>query len=256
MVSWWEKGEGTPIILLHGFCEDARMWEGLVNSLGSFRFICIDLPGFGRSEAFEYISIDGMAEVVKAVADHLDLNSYILIGHSMGGYVAAAYARKYPDDLIGLGLIHSHPYEDTEMGKAGRNKGLKFIEKNGHEAFIRNLMPKLFPSAFQTQHPELLDTLISRAVAGPQLGITAALIAMRDRSDHSSALSRVACPVLFVVGKDDEVIPLASGLKQTSLPNIADIQILEGIGHMGMFEIPELFAHKIQQFIHLCVETV
>ena len=254
-VSWIERGEGSPVILLHGFCEDAQMWEGLVNSLKSYRFICVDLPGFGQSEAFDKISIDGMAEIVKAVADHLELSQYILLGHSMGGYVAAAYARKYPNDLLGLGLIHSHPYGDTEVGKVGRNKGLKFIAKNGHGVFIRNLMPNLFPAIFKSEHPELLEFLITRAAAGPELGITAALIAMRDRSDNSMALEKINCPVLFVVGKEDTVIPLDSGLKQTSLPDIADIQILEDVGHMGMFEIPDLFAQKIQRFINHCLAT-
>jgi len=245
-------GSGQPVLLIHGYCEDGTIWDHFIPLLPAAQYITMDLPGFGESEIDGAVSIVEMAEVVKSLLKHLKIERLMLIGHSMGGYVALAFAEKYGSMLSGLGLFHSHPYADTEAQKVSRTRSADFVKKNGSAHFIKQLMPKLFPDDFIRFNNFLLNNLTFRASRYPVTGIVNGQEAMRDRSDRTEVLRTATYPVLFIVGKKDTTVEKEKARDQTALPARAMIKILPDIGHMGMFEAPRKTAAMVGEFINFC----
>lgn len=255
-VAYQVQGKGNNIVLLHGFCEDHSIWNDFQKDLleEQYRVTMIDLPGFGDSARQAPPSIEMMAKAVHAVVDALGLSEIILIGHSMGGYVALAYAELHPERLFGLGLFHSHPYADPADKKAIRTKGIQFIQRQGHILFVKQLIPKLFAPSFAKSNAFLVDKLIYRAAKYDGSGIADALAAMRDRSDRSAVLRDIRCPVLFIIGQHDSAIPHEMSMNQTHLPRTASIHLLEKVGHMGMFEAERVTQKIVRDFAAFCKE--
>ncbi|MFK7932960.1 MAG: alpha/beta fold hydrolase [Saprospiraceae bacterium] len=247
--------QGVPIILVHGFCEDSRVWNEFKPDLEEEHpVVCIDLPGFGASEVVDDISIADMAEAVHIVIKTLNLEQFIYIGHSMGGYVGAAFAKKYGEQLLGLVMFHSHPFADSEEKKVARQRVIDFIGRQGHVLYAKQLFPNLFAAGYARSNAFLMEKLTFRAISYPAAGIVNALQAMRNRPDNSSALTTLRCPVLFIIGEEDSVIDMENSIAQTHLPNIADIQVLPKVGHMGMFEARKKCSIIIRQFVPFCAK--
>ena len=244
------EGDSVPVVLLHGFCEDSRIWDEWLTLLpGSRSYILIDLPGFGQSEVHPSISIEGMAEAVVAVADHLHLDCFVLVGHSMGGYVSLAIAEGNEERLKALCLFHSHPFADSEEKKQARLKSAGFIKNNGHILYVRQMIPGLFAYDFSKGYQSEVNAMIHHAAAYEAAGILAALEAMRTRKDRAEVLAGLQIPVQFFVGKLDEAVPFDTSMKQVYLPALADIQVLPAVGHMGMFEAPQATARAFRNFL-------
>lgn len=249
-IAYEKKGEGPAMIFLHGFCEDRSMWNTIAADAENWgiTFISLDLPGFGESDTIEDCGIEEMADIIHAISQDLQLEHICLMGHSMGGYIALAFAEKYPESLAALGIIHSHPYEDSTEKKEARQKSIEFIENNGSAPYVRQLIPKLFPSEYASAHPQIVQPLVNKALTFDPKGIINALNAMKNRPDRTHLLKSVEIPVLFIVGKLDELEPTEKLIDQTHLPNIASIHLLEQVGHMGLFEVPETISHLIADF--------
>ena len=118
------KGKGRAIVLLHGFLESSEIWSGYAEKLSRvYKVVLIDLPGHGQSDCFGYVHrMELMAQSVKAVLDSLHLRRYILVGHSMGGYVSLAFAGLYAENMKGMVLFHS-TLCPIQGRKNGRGKG-------------------------------------------------------------------------------------------------------------------------------------
>lgn len=243
----------APLVLLHGFCEDASVWAPLLPLLRGIRLVRIDLPGFGGSDLPLTPGIDASADAVCAILNELGVEHCILAGHSMGGYVALEFARKYPERLAGLGLLHSHPYEDSPDRKENRRRGIEMLHNGKQDLYVAQLFPGLFAPAYAREHPEVVQALIRRGRRQSGEGIAAALQAMIDRGDHQDTLRKSTYPVLFVFGAYDAIIPVESGLAAAQLPDLADIHVLDTAGHMGMFESTEATARALRDFNDLCI---
>lgn len=253
-VAYQIEGKGFPVVLLHGFCEDSKVWEDFKLDLleERYRVLTIDLPGFGDSEPVETASISYYAEAVVAVIEACKLEQLVLVGHSMGGYTALAIAEMVPEKLLGLGLFHSHPYADTPEKKASRYKQIQLVEKYGHQLYVKQLVPKLFPANYGKSRPFDLDKLIHRAARYSSDGIIGGLQAMLGRSDQSETLRSINCPVLFIVGSLDEAVPTNASLDQLILPAVASIHILPEVAHMGMLEARRPTQLMVRQFVDFC----
>lgn len=253
-VAYTAEGKGTPVVLLHGFCEDHKIWEEFQNDLlqEPYQVIAMDFPGFGASEVAEGMTIEGMARRVHALLKKLGAGPAVLIGHSMGGYVGLAFARLFPEALLGLGLFHSHPYPDEEEKKATRQKSIDFIRRQGHILFVKQLIPGLFADNFARSNAFLLEKLVYRAAKFPSEGIIAAQQAMMNRQDETETLRQLQVPALFIIGKLDSAIPPDKNMAQTHLPEVASIHILEKAGHMGQFEARKATQRYVRQFVDFC----
>jgi pimeloyl-ACP methyl ester carboxylesterase len=245
-------GAGNPILLLHGFAEDSTVWDNQAVALSNTcRLILPDLPGSGRSAALTTpISIENLASDIKGLLDRLEIDRCTLIGHSMGGYIALAFAALYPERLNALGLFHSTAYPDTEDKRNTRRKAIDFIRANGSAPFIRQSTPNLFSAWTREHHPELIDNTIAKYSGFAPGSLIAYYDAMIDRTDRTNELRQFTRPVLFIVGRDDNIIPLQHSLEQCHLPSISHLHIVENAGHQAMLEQAEKSNQLLQDFIN------
>lgn len=247
--------DGLPLVLLHGFCEDASVWSGFLPGLEHISLIRVDLPGFGGSDLPEAAGMEHYAAAVKAVLDELGVQRCVLIGHSMGGYTGLAFAKAYPRYLAGLGLFHSHPYADKPEQTEARNRGIEMLRSGKKDLYVAQLFPKLFAPAFPEKHPDILEALISQGKQQATEGIIAALEGMIARPDHTNTLHEADYPVLFLLGEEDTLVPPAQGLSAATMPEIAEIHLLPQVGHMGMFEAPAETARICADFWQFCASN-
>jgi pimeloyl-ACP methyl ester carboxylesterase len=244
-------GSGEPVLMLHGFAEDGAVWEKVAEGMGAnVRLLIPDLPGSGRSSLLAVTTIETMAAAVKGILDKEGIERCILIGHSMGGYIALAFAEAYPERLSAFGFFHSTAYADTEEKKAGRVKSIAFIRDHGVAPFIRQSIPNLFAPETREDRPGLVEDMISRYRCFSADALAAYLEAMMRRPDRVSVLARSGVPVLFIVGEKDQVVLPEQALPQVSVPALSDLHILPMAGHMGMLEEPAAGAAIIKSFVN------
>lgn len=253
-IAYSVSGQGLPLVFLHGFCEDASLWTDFVTHFpdNKYRTILIDLPGFGNSDVIPNVSITKMAQAVRAVLEEIQAIPAVLFGHSMGGYTALAYGELFPEGLTGLGMIHSHPFADSEERRQHRIKSVEFIRNQGHSIFVKQLVPTFFAPTFAKDNRFLVESMTLKAANYDKEGIIQAQLAMAARPDRSTVLQKLDCPVLFVVGEEDQLIPLELSVRQTLLPDEADVHILNKTGHLSMMECTYAAQKIFLQFIEWC----
>ena len=245
-------GSGQPVLLIHGFGEDGRVWNSLLESLSrDFLLIVPDLPGSGHSKmkGGDW-SMEALAETVRAITLREDLKAFTVIGHSMGGYVALALAEKYPTILKGLGLFHSTAFADSEEKKITRKRGIQFIEDHGQLKFLEQATPNLFSETSKATKPHVISDLIEIFTNFQEGALVHYYEAMMDRPDRTHILKNHPGPVMFILGESDTAVPLADGLKQSHLPRLSYIHILRNSGHMGMIEETDKCREILQKFLH------
>lgn len=251
-IAYEDRGEGDVIILLHGFCGSSGYWDRIIPILSKqFRCIAPDLRGHGSSDApLGAYTIEQMAADVIALTDTLGIESYTLLGHSMGGYVALSLLQQDSSKINGFGLIHSTAYPDSEEAKEKRLEAISKIQ-TGIADFIDNLVPGLFAP----EHLESMSTLVDEARqigyrTSPQ-GAAGAAMAMRERTDRRDVLSSSLKPILLVAGEQDKVTPLDK-VFTTEGSNVIK-SVIKGAGHMSMYEAPDQLAAVIEDFEHSIV---
>ncbi len=256
MLEYNDTGHGFPLLLLHGFCESRNVWQYCEKMLAThYRVITPDLPGFGESRLeVSEVSMDYFAEQIKALLDLLKIEKCVLVGHSLGGYVALAFAEKYENRLAGMGLFHSTAFADSEEKKENRNKTIEFIEKHGVPLFAESFVAPLFPLNKRALLKTEIECLIQIASSSSEIGVIETTKAMRNRKDQTNTLKSVSIPVLFVVGKLDGAVPLEKSLEQCYLPKHSIVHFLDDAGHMGMIEKKPETTKIIRSFTSFCIE--
>lgn len=247
------QGKGPSVLLLHGFGETAAVWDETVAALkNEYQILVPDIPGSGDTEMIGDMSMEGLAEVLRALTKELGWTDFTLIGHSMGGYVSLAFAEKYPNQLRGLGLFHSTAFADSEEKIANRKKGIEFIQTHGALAFLKNTIPNLFAPQTREKNPEIPARLIALADNFSGEALVSYYESMIRRPDRSILLSKLSIPVLIVMGEHDQAVPLADALQLCKLPKKAYIHTLTKSGHMGMWEEPERSHQLLREFLKDC----
>lgn len=241
----------TTVMLVHGFAEDADVWQNQVDVLQQHcRLILPNLPGSGLSEYNETLnSIDDYAGCLLALLQQEGIGQCIMLGHSMGGYITLAFAEKYADRLIAFGFICSTAFADSEEKKQNRRKGIEIIEQYGGYAFIKNTTPNLFSAEYKRQYTDKIEDLIQKGANFKKEALQQYYRAMMQRPNRSIVLRNSRLPVLFVAGTEDVAAPLADVLQQVYLPATAYIHILQNVGHMAMWEATETVNKHVLQFI-------
>jgi pimeloyl-ACP methyl ester carboxylesterase len=246
-------GKGRAIVFLHGFLGSMKIWENLLPTLiKRYKVVLIDLPGHGSTENFGYVhKMDLMAEAVKTVMHDLQLRRYVLIGHSMGGYVSMAFAEKYMDNLRGLVMFHSSAMADSEEKKKDRDKAIKVAKRNT-EKYLKESLKKLFLPGNIKKHPALLTQATQIANGTSTQGIVAAIEGMKQRKNTEVVLQFCNCPVLFIAGLNDLLLPIELHQHQFDLPPAHQLLLLEHSAHMGFYEEPEVVLKGLLPFLRNC----
>ena len=223
------------VVLLHGFGEDSSVWSGFVPFLQKDFYIIT--PDYSRLSNLK--TIEEYADFVHKKIVEKGVEKCVMIGHSMGGYIALAFAEKYPEMLTGLGLFHSTSFADSEEKKAVRTKNIDFIDKHGAAAFIKTSTPNLYAETFQKNHPEIIEKHIEYASTLPKEALKAGMQAMRDRPDRRQVLKSLRCSVMFIIGEMDKSVSPQDAKSQIMMPKYFSSSILNDVAHMGMVEEPE-----------------
>jgi pimeloyl-ACP methyl ester carboxylesterase len=244
-----KKGEKT-VVLLHGYLETNEVWSDFRELLKPHcRVIAIDLPGNGLSGTNDENSMEFMADVVADVLNHSKINRATIAGHSMGGYVALAFAEKYCHLTEKLCLFHSTPNPDTEEKKQNRDREIALIEEDKLSLILQVNIANMFAGDNLQRMEESIAMISENATITDTKGIIACLKGMKNRKDMNVFLSGFDKPLLFIFGKKDKYIAetVALGLIE-KFPH-ADSMILENSGHAGFLEEPELSSQKLIEFI-------
>lgn len=242
------------IILLHGFGEDSRVFDHLVPQLAAYgKVYAPDLPGSGSQHNHPlepgYDSIEWLADWVYQQLEAQGIQKCVLLGHSMGGYIALAFAEKYPALLEGLGLLHSTAYPDSDAKKETRRKAIDFMQEKSGFTFLKTAIPGLFADSFVQSQPEVVQQLVNRAQAFGTPWLQAYYRAMISRPDRRHVLQQATCPVLIVAGAQDKAVSPQDAAEQSALPAICQFEYMQQAAHMGMLEQPTLFFEHVMQFI-------
>ncbi|MDO9510313.1 MAG: alpha/beta fold hydrolase [Bacteroidales bacterium] len=252
-IHFTDQGEGKTIVLLHGFMESLGIWTNISNDLSkNFRIICIDLPGHGLSECIaEEHSMELMADVVKHVLNHLNVDKCVLIGHSMGGYVSLAFAAKNESMLMGLGLFHSSALPDNEETRINRDRTITLVEAD-KTRFIAQFIPDLFAPHNQEKYSKEISNLVKTSSQMSRESVIAALLGMKNRRGALDVLTESAFPILFIAGRHDNRIPYDKILAQSMLPQRSELSMLGDVGHMAYIEAADDSLLIIKHFAEKC----
>lgn len=236
-------GRGAPLVLIHGFPLDHTIWDEVVPLLkDDFDLILPDLRGFGESDAVDApYAMRDLADDLASLLDHLGLDAAFLAGHSMGGYVALAFADAYPQRTRGLALVASQSAADAPERKAGRYAQAQKIAEEGIGETVAAMTVKL--TADERVRKFVHDLMRKQKPAG----YIGSLKAMAGRTDTLSALEKNSFPVLIVHGSADGLIPLQREIP-LKVPRARVVE-LAGIGHVPMMESPRETAEALRGFV-------
>ena len=254
-ISYQICGIGPALVLLHGFLESKAIWDDFATSLqNESTVISIDLPGHGESDLLaETHSMQLMAEAVKQVLDTENILQAVIVGHSMGGYVALQFAVDYNEILKGLVLFHSHSNADSEQAKENRRRTIEIVKKNRH-SFIMQFIPDLFDQKHAHEYSSAINKLQGIAGLMTPEAIIAALSGMRDRHSQLDYLTNTKTPILSILGKQDSRMPYKQLAEQAMAASHSEILLLENVGHMGYIEAPVQTLQALKHFAIRCFE--
>ena len=241
------------VVLLHGFLQTLTVWSSLTLSyMRHFRVITIDLPGHGYSATWSDVhTMDFMARAVKAVLDDAGVEQCVLAGHSMGGYVALAFADQYGFMLRGLALLHSHAMADDPQKRMLRDEICRQVHTN-RAGFIVDFITNLFDESKRHYLADDIKELRDICLENREEGIIAAQRGMKVRTSRVNVLARLNVPVLFIYGKNDMRIPYEVGLSQATLPRRAEVLLLDDVAHMSFMEDREYVKNRLHYFVNQC----
>lgn len=246
-----EIGEGTPVVLLHGYLESADVWNVFAKNLsGRFRVISVDLPGHGRSGLYGSThTMEFMANVVKELLDTLCIEKVFLIGHSLGGYVTLAFLELFPEILYGYSLFHSQPFPDTPETIEKRMREIALVKEGRTEIFYPDNIKRMFAGPNLETFNDAVKRSMEIASGLNGDGIIAVLNGMMTRPSRLLHMEEGRVPCLWILGALDNYIPCEIMQKRVRLPSNATVVVLHNSGHMGFVEEEELSVQILSDFI-------
>ncbi len=251
MLAYQMKGDGVPVVLVHAFPHDSRMWAP---ELGIFsrhaRVMTPDLPGFGASALDGAVSIAKMAAEIAKLLDHLKISEPVMMGGlSMGGYVAFEFLRQFPRRLRGLGLFATRATADSPEAREKRFAAIEDIKKSGIEPFARASVKAQLGRTTQQTNPAAAESVLAMMKQASPAGTINALRAMADRRDSSDLLGSIRFPVLVAAGEEDTIIKTEEmrGI-HSQIPG-SEFQVIPKSGHLVNLENPGAFHPVLKNFL-------
>ncbi|MFD1601315.1 alpha/beta fold hydrolase [Flavobacterium artemisiae] len=237
-ISFTDSGQGNAIVLLHGFLENKKMWKEYVDLFSEkYQVITIDLLGHGETDCLGYVhEMEENATVVNEVLSYLEIPKATIVGHSMGGYVALAFAELYPDKIQKLVLLNSTSKEDSDEKKLNRTRAIKAVKQN-YINFVSLAIANLFSEKNRTILIDEIEKIKTEALKTPLQGIIASLEGMKIRKDREALLKANLFPVLLILGKKDPVLNYEESLAQIE-DTTAELVSFDD-GHMSHIENKE-----------------
>jgi YbgC/YbaW family acyl-CoA thioester hydrolase len=234
------RGDGPAVVFIHGFPFDHTIWTHQVAALDGWCRIAPDLRGMGQSDAPDLgYSMETYAADLAELLDLLGARQAVLVGLSMGGYVAFEFLRRWRERVRGLVLVDTRAEADTPEGRMARDTSAATAREQGAAAFAETMLPKVLGASTLTGAPATVERVRAMMATTPVAGIVGALGAMRDRQDSTPLLPVLAgLPTLVLVGDEDEVTPPAQAKAMAEAIPGASLVVIRSAGHVSPLERP------------------
>jgi len=243
MMDYEVAGKGRPIILLHGFPLNNQIWTLVEGTLSkSCRVILPNLSGSGAS------STKRMATDVLSLMDFLEVKQAVIVGHSMGGYVALALAQLAPDRVQGLVLMSTQARADTPEARKGRYDLAEKVAQEGSTVVASAMAPKLFGPAFDAERPLYRQVEQIMQSISPE-DVRSHLAAMAERPDMRDFLSEITAKTLVLAGTEDKIFGPDRAEEMAAAIKEGTLKFIEGAGHMPMLEQPNITSDAILDWL-------
>jgi len=247
-IFYTDSGKGPAVVLIHGFLENTTMWNVIIPELSKRnRVIAIDLLGHGKSDCIGYThSMELFAETLEAVLKKVRIRKCVLVGHSLGGYVALAFAAKHPKRVKGLCLMNSTSNEDTADRKLIRTRANKMVHKN-FSNLVRMSFTNLFSEESRIVFKDQMKNALSEAMQTPIQGYIAGQEGMKLRPNRNHVLAENSFKKLIIMGKKDAVLDYKTSLEEVEKTNSKHVVLPQG--HMSHIENLEKLILILKDFL-------
>jgi 3-oxoadipate enol-lactonase len=234
------RGDGPAVLFIHGYPLDHTIWTHQLAALEGWCRIAPDLRGMGQSDAPDLgYSMETYAADLAELLDRLGARDVVLVGLSMGGYVAFEFLRRWRERVRGLVLVDTRAEADTPEGRMARDTAASTARDHGASAVAEAMLPKVLGASTLGGAPATVEQVRAMMVATPVAGIVGALAAMRDRQDSTPLLAELAgLPTLVLVGDEDEVTPPAQAKAMAEIIPGASLVVIRSAGHLPPLERP------------------
>lgn len=248
-IAFTDEGEGIPMLFIHGFPLNRGAWSSQVEAFKSrFRVIVPDLRGFGESGSSEGpVPMSRFAEDIWALGQHLGLDRVILVGHSMGGYIALAMAKAYPALLRGLVLVGTKPGQDSVEAANARREAAEKVRREGPSVVVDAMAAKMLSSS----DTDGRKAAVVRACMTPTSseGIIGALLGMALRPDSHDVLDKIRVPTLVMTGGEDTLIPPSESEAMAKVIPDAQLRIIPRAGHLVAVDQSAAFNEAMREWL-------
>jgi 3-oxoadipate enol-lactonase len=251
-VFYEEKGRGRPLLLLHAFPFNHKMWAPQLDELSkSARVLAPDLRGFGKTDAPPGpYWMDQLAQDCNNFLNAAGVNEPVVLGGlSMGGYILFAFLRKYPERVAGIILAATRAAPDSEEGKVNREQMAALALEQGSASVAEKMQAKLLSPKTYQDNPELVQHVQSLMVEANPTGIAGALLGMKERPDSIATLQAFDKPALVLHGANDQLIPVSEAEAMLAVLKRSSAEIIQEAGHMLNLEQPEKFNQAVIRFL-------
>ncbi len=251
-MAYEDRGAGMPMLLIHGYPLNNRMWQPQLENLSDCaRLIAPDLRGHGDSEFTSGVyTMDLLAQDCFELLQALEIQQkVVLCGLSMGGYVALAFYRLYPEKVAGLVLASTRAAADSQEAKANRDKSMELARQQGILPIATGMAERLLSAQTISTRPHLVQELIDLMTHNSLPAILGDLQGMKERTDSLSLLPQIQVPVQIIHGAQDTIIPLAEAIQMQSMLSHAALCVLSDSAHLPNIEQPELFNNSVRAFL-------
>ena len=246
------RGEGLPVLFVHGFPFDRTVWRHQLATLSRVRRIAPDFRGVGDSGAppgADGYSLTRYADDLVAVLDAVGVRQAVLCGLSMGGYVIFEVLRRHPERVKALILADTKPEPDSPEAKRAREELTQVAQREGQDAVIELLLPRLLAAATQATQPEVAGQVREMAHRWSVPGLVGALRTLRDRPDSTDTLRGVRAPTLVLVGSEDQIAPPDTARAMALLIPGAQCHVVLAAGHIAPLEQPLATSRVVADFL-------
>jgi 3-oxoadipate enol-lactonase len=249
-LAYTDTGSGPPLVLLHAFPLDHRMWRPQLDAFGGkARVITVDFPGFGQSPVGSF-SMDSAADQIAGLLDALNIPGPVTVGGlSMGGYAALAFARRHPGRLAGLILADTKSDPDDDAGKQNRDRLIALTREFGPAAVYEAMLPKVISDYTRDKRSDVVEKIRTIAAAQSAAGVIGGLAALRDRPNATPGLGGIAVPTLILVGEHDSTTPPAVAEEMAARVPGSRVVTIPTAGHLSNLENPEAFNAAVVGFL-------